>query len=145
MRLNFHGHRGKRHGSRARALYIRANEVAQNGGPAPEKAWPGQASYMFDIDHPPLVKKYLSQNSVGHCAFFHVENGLGIFRFAYTNRLGEKAWKADRRNENLWRKSAAENISSLLLFNPSHLKFLYTSKIFSHIKKKKWSGHFIST
>ena len=38
MRLGFHGHRGKRHGSRARALYIRANEVAQNGGHTPEKS-----------------------------------------------------------------------------------------------------------
>ena len=34
--------------------------VAQNGGHTPEKAWPGQASYMFDIDHPPFVEKYLS-------------------------------------------------------------------------------------
>ena len=38
MRLSFHGNRGKRHGSRARALYIRTYEVAQNGGHTPEKA-----------------------------------------------------------------------------------------------------------
>ena len=64
MRLSFHGHRGNRHGSRARALYIhtyvRANEVAQKGGHTAEKAWPGQASYRIDIDYPPLVKNYLS-------------------------------------------------------------------------------------
>ena len=43
MRLSFHGHRDKRHGSRVRALYIRANEVAQHGGHTPEKSltWAG--------------------------------------------------------------------------------------------------------
>ena len=38
MRLSFHIHGGKRHGSRARALYIHTYEVAQNGGHTPEKA-----------------------------------------------------------------------------------------------------------
>ena len=71
------------------------DDVAQNGGHTPEKslAW---ASYVFDIDHLPFVKSYLSYKMfVGHCAFLnHVENRPGIFHFAYTNRLREKATKS---------------------------------------------------
>ena len=38
MRLSFHGHRGKRHGSRARAPSDDDDDdVAQNGGHTPEK------------------------------------------------------------------------------------------------------------
>ena len=60
MRLSFHGHRGKRHGSRARALCIRANEDVQHGGHrghTPEKSLTWAGLLQFDIDHPPLVKK----------------------------------------------------------------------------------------
>ena len=126
---------------RVRSTY----EVVQHGGHTPEKAWPGQASYMLDIDHPPLVKK---KKIIEVCRtlyiFFSCWKSTRDISFHYTNRLGEKAAKAHRGNENLWRKSAAENISSLVFFTPSHLKFLCilrTSEIFSYIKKMIWTFH----
>ena len=70
------------------------------GGHTPEKARPGKACYMFDIDHPPFVKiiPIVEVCRTLHIFFFHVENRLGIFHFVYTNRLGGKAEKAHRGN-----------------------------------------------
>ena len=59
---------------------------------------------MFDIDQPPLGKKKENyRRSLWDTAhfFFHVENRLGIFHFACTNRLGEEAAKAHLGNKNL--------------------------------------------
>ena len=89
---------------------------------------------MFDIDHPPLVKKktIVEVCRALHIFFFHVENRLGIIHFAC-----QIDWVKRRQKLTSGMKTCEEsqqqsqNISSLLYLTPSHLKFLYT---YSHQK-----------